>query len=57
MHLAAETPLGADDPEPTTYAALGLGTVLEVDTTNFYDDSYVSLRDKVRQAIKEGIDE
>lgn len=45
--------LGPNDPEPLeTYAPIGLGTVIKVDTTSFGDMEYIALLSQVRQSLE-----
>jgi predicted kinase len=52
-HLLSEAPLTENDPEPTDYEPLDLGTLLRADTTNFGDAEYNQLLMTIKQVLGE----
>ncbi len=54
IHILTETVLSEADPEPSEYEPLGLGTLFEIDTTNFGDDHYAKLLNEIKLTIPQG---
>jgi predicted kinase len=50
-HLLSEVTLNDNDPEPTDYEPIQLGTLLQVDTTNFDDAEYNALLNKLKLKV------